>query len=66
MTANPECLYCKQTSDDIPLIEIIYRDEPYWICPQHFPLMIHDPAKLIGKIPGLDQWTTVEEPDHHH
>jgi len=66
MTATPECLYCQQTSHDIPLIEILFRGEQYWICPQHFPLLIHDPEKLMGKIPGLDHWTPFEEPDHAH
>lgn len=61
MADTPECLYCKQTSNDLPLVEILYRGVKYWICPQHIPLMIHEPGKLIGKIPDLDQYAAYDE-----
>ena len=65
MAQKSECLYCKQSSDEVPLVEIVYRGEKYWICPQHFPLMIHQPAKLIGKIPGLDNYPIYDEKGSH-
>ncbi len=29
-------------------------DKNYWICPQHIPILIHDPSKLAGKLPGAE------------
>jgi hypothetical protein len=66
MSENPECFFCQQTSNDIPLINILFQGQNYWICPQHFPMLIHEPKKLAGKIPGLDKWVPFEETDHHH
>lgn len=56
MTAeNHTCLVCQQTSEEIPLLALEYQDQRYWICPQHFPILIHQPAKLIGKLPGAEK-----------
>ncbi len=49
-----ECLVCKTTDNDAPLISIVYRDAPLWICPQHMPVLIHDPEKLVGTLPGAE------------
>jgi hypothetical protein len=55
--SKPKCLVCEQTSDEIPLLALTYRDTTYWICPQHFPILIHQPAKLVGKLPGAEKLT---------
>ena len=49
-----KCLVCGQTSDEIPLLTLIYQDVNYWICPQHFPILIHQPGKLVGILPGAE------------
>lgn len=49
------CLVCEQTSQEIPLIAIQYQDRQYWICPQHFPILIHQPKLLVGKLPGAEK-----------
>ena len=51
---KPACLVCAQTSDQIPLIAVSYQDHTYWICPSHFPIMIHQPNLLVGKLPGAE------------
>jgi hypothetical protein len=51
---KPACLVCKQTSDQIPLLAVTYQDRQYWICPSHFPIMIHQPMQLIGILPGAE------------
>jgi hypothetical protein len=66
MEEQPKCLYCGQDSHQIPLVNIFYQDKSYWICPQHFPFLIHNPAKLEGKLPGIEKWVPFEEPEHHH
>ena len=49
-----QCLQCGRGQNDTPLIRIAYRDTELWICPQHLPLLIHDPSKLTGKLPGAE------------
>lgn len=53
--SKPKCLVCEQTSDEIPLLALTYQETTYWICPQHFPTLIHQPAELIGKLPGAEK-----------
>jgi hypothetical protein len=48
------CLVCERDVNEIPLIQIRYRDDGFSICPQHLPVLIHDPAQLIGKLPGAE------------
>ena len=50
-----KCLVCQKTVQEIPLIELHYRDEHYWICPQDFPTLIHNPKNLVGKLPGAEK-----------
>ncbi len=57
---KPVCLVCKQDSDAIPLIRLYYQGSDLWICPQHFPLLIHQPAKLIGILPGAEHFGSAE------
>lgn len=59
---QPICLYCKQDSQTVPLIQLRYQGEDMWICPQHLPILIHNPAMLIGILPGAENF---EEAGHH-
>ena len=52
---QPACVVCEQTNQEIPLLAISYQDEQYWICPQHLPILIHKPAELIGRLPGVEK-----------
>ena len=49
------CLVCNQTSDEIPLIAVSYQGRQYWICPSDFPILIHQPGLLVGKLPGAER-----------
>ena len=62
--SKPACLYCQRTSDQIPLIQIQYREEGHWICPQHFPILIHRPAELAAYLPGLEVFEGIDHDDH--
>ena len=53
MAEQPQCLYCEQSSAEMPLIRLTFQGKDLWICPQHLPLLIHEPAKLAGKLPGM-------------
>jgi hypothetical protein len=48
------CLYCARSVEEIPLLALNYKDREYWICPQHFPILIHQPQNLVGKLPGAE------------
>lgn len=49
------CLVCGQSSQDRPLFRLEYQDRDYFICPEHFPLVIHQPEKLVGLLPGAEK-----------
>ena len=51
----PACLYCGSTANEVPLINLKYQGNDYWICPQHLPILIHEPGKLEGKLPGAEK-----------
>lgn len=51
----PACIYCEESSQLVPLILFQYQDKRYYICPQHLPILIHEPASLAAKVPGLER-----------
>lgn len=53
-TEKKVCLACDRGSDEIPLICLEYRGDRLWICPQHMPLLIHQPERLVGRLPGAE------------
>ena len=59
---KPYCLACNRDSHATPLVTLEYQDAPYWICPQHLPVLIHDPAQLVGKLEGAEN---LKPADHH-
>jgi hypothetical protein len=48
------CLVCEKTEQEVPLIKLAYKGEELRICPQHMPLLIHEPQKLTGMIEGAE------------
>ncbi len=62
-TATEACLACQRGSDETPLIALQYRQSRLWICPQHLPVLIHDPAQLIGKLPGAEKLRPADHRD---
>jgi len=58
---NPnQCLVCQRDVKEIPLIQVRYGDSGFSICPQHLPVLIHDPSQLIGKLPGAEGFKPAE------
>ncbi len=51
------CLACDRGSHETPLICLEYRGAPLWICPQHMPLLIHQPEQLVGRLAGAENLT---------
>ncbi len=50
----PVCISCGADSDHAPLLPFLYKGEEYHICPQHLPILIHKPAQLVDRLPGLE------------
>lgn len=48
------CILCERDSNATPLITFEYRGATYRICPQHLPVLIHDPGQLAGLLPDAD------------
>jgi hypothetical protein len=56
------CLVCERASEEVPLISFRYKGSDLWICPQHLPILIHDPTSLAGRLPGAENLAPA---DHH-
>ncbi len=56
------CVACDRGSEEIPLIALEYRGAQFWICPQHLPVLIHDPTRLTGRLAGAEEMAPA---DHH-
>lgn len=55
------CIVCEQSNQNVPLMPFEYHGKSYWICPQHLPILIHKPATLADKLPGLEK---ISPPSH--
>jgi hypothetical protein len=56
MSNNEEkgCIFCQKDDTQVPLVQLSYMDRSYWICPQHIPILIHEPGKLAGMLPNAE------------
>lgn len=52
---NKVCMVCERDENQVPLLKVDFKGNDYYICPQHIPVLIHDPGKLAGKLPGADE-----------
>jgi hypothetical protein len=53
-TANKACVMCGRGPQDTPVLRLEFRDTAFWICPQHLPVLIHDPSQLVGRLAGAE------------
>jgi hypothetical protein len=49
-----KCVNCKKTDQQVPLLQMQYRGDEVHICPQCLPALIHKPASLKEKLPGVE------------
>lgn len=49
------CLNCNRSEQEVPLITLQYRGEQVFLCSQCFPTLLHDPAKLAGKLADAEK-----------
>jgi len=57
------CLNCNQTEEQIPLVTLQYQGQQVFICSQCFPMLIHSPAKLAGKLKDAEKIQPAEHDD---
>ena len=62
-TRTKKCLACGRGTEQTPLLQLAYLESELWICPQHLPILIHDPAQLIGLLPGAERLSPAEHHD---
>ena len=60
---RPACLLCERDDQATPLLQLHYRGADLWICPQHLPVLIHDPHSLAGVLPGATELAPAEHHD---
>ncbi|MBK7094850.1 MAG: hypothetical protein IPH57_07345 [Saprospiraceae bacterium] len=56
----PKCIICNVTSNEMPLIQFLFKDTAYHICSQHVPVLIHNSGQLANILPGMNE---VVDPD---
>ncbi|NQV76830.1 MAG: hypothetical protein HQ490_00550 [Lutibacter sp.] len=55
MSVVKECLVCKTPSTETPVTKFYYQESEFYICPQHIPVLIHNPQELVGLLPNADK-----------
>lgn len=62
--APAACLNCGHDENQTPLIALRYQGATWHICPRCMPALIHNPQRLVGRLPGAE--ALAPAPDHHH
>lgn len=57
MSQDKACLVCKKPSAEVPVTKFYYQESEFYICPQHIPILIHNPQELNGLLAGADKLT---------
>jgi predicted RNA-binding protein YlxR (DUF448 family) len=57
-----QCIACARSAEQVPLLRFEFAGDQYAICPQHLPVLIHDPTQLQGRLPGAER---LRPADHH-
>jgi hypothetical protein len=61
--SNKTCLACQRDAQSVPLLTLDYMGSQFSICPQHLPILIHDPRQLVGKLPGAENMSPADHED---
>lgn len=59
----PLCLACARSSDQVPLMPVLFQGRDQWICVQYLPILIHKPEQLTGLLPGAEQLQPADHED---
>jgi len=61
-TEHPTCIVCGRDDTQVPLLRFSSRGNELAICSEHMPILIHDPDRLVGKLPGAEELSPTEPP----
>ena len=50
-----QCVNCDRSEEEMPLINIQYKGEKIFVCSGCMPVLLHSPAKMVGKIQDADK-----------
>ena len=54
------CIHCGRDDSQVPVVVFYYKDQEHHICTEHFPVLIHRPAEVTGKLPDMDKLNPVD------
>ncbi len=54
MSTTKACIVCKKSSMETPVTKFYHKNSTFYICPQHIPILIHNPQELVGLLDGAD------------
>jgi hypothetical protein len=57
---SSSCIHCGRDESQVPLVILRYKESQYLICTEHFPILIHNPARLAGVLPDADSLTPAD------
>ncbi len=57
------CIFCERDSGQVPLLTLSFQGNDIRICTQHLPVLIHDPAQLVGKLAGAEDLSPADHSD---
>lgn len=60
---SSKCLNCDKSESEAVLVSIRFRGAERWICSSCFPLLIHKPEKLAGRLEGAEGLQAAEHED---
>jgi hypothetical protein len=63
MSDTHQCVACNRTKEEVPLLVLVHKDEQFHICPEHLPILIHQPHKLADVLPGV---ASLDPGSHDH
>jgi hypothetical protein len=58
-----ECIACGRRESESVLLPIRFRSQDRWICSRCFPILIHHPERLAGRLPGAETLTPAQHED---
>lgn len=47
-----QCVNCGRSVQEVPLVPVLHKNGQAYICPQCMPVLIHQPHRLVEKLPG--------------
>jgi hypothetical protein len=63
MDDSHQCLNCKKTEDEAPILTVHFKGSEVGICASCLPILIHKPQQLAGRLEGADE---IEPSSHSH